>query len=78
MARNTPSRPEPSGLPAASQYLKGITRADQSTIGGQAGGVYSRDSGGDRVDPRRIPATLDSVGASSSTSPLGQPTAGRR
>jgi hypothetical protein len=59
MARNAPSRPEPDGLPAASQYLVGIVRPDRSTMAPN--------------NPNAVPPpTLDAVGAASHASPLGQ------
>jgi hypothetical protein len=58
-----PSPPEPTGLPAASQNLKGITRPDQSTYGPR----------GNQIEPRRIPHTLDRTDAATPASPLGQP-----
>jgi len=72
MARITPSRPGPTGLPDVSQYVQPISRADQSTVGGAPGSVYS-DPMGNRVSADRIPQTLDSVAPPSRTSPLGQP-----
>lgn len=72
MARNTPSRNQPTGLPAQSQNVQPIPRADQSTIGGAPGSLYA-DPMGNRVSTDRIPATLDGSAPPSRTSPAGQP-----
>jgi hypothetical protein len=60
MARQAPNRPEPDGLPAASQYMNTITRPDRSTMAPD--------------NPTAVPPpTLDAVGPASSSSPLGSP-----
>jgi len=66
--QDSPSRPLPTGLPGTSEYPQTIVRPDRPEIA----------PGGNRVDPRRIPATLDASAPASRTSPVGQPTAGQR
>jgi hypothetical protein len=66
-----PSRPLPTGLPAASQSVKPIPRADQSTVGGARGSLYP-DPLGNTVRRSAIPQTFDLTGPRTRTSPLGE------
>jgi hypothetical protein len=68
MASNNPNRPQPTGLPAASEYVSTIVRPDRPEIA----------PGGNTVRRSAIPATLDGSGAASRTSPLGRQTSSGR
>ena len=66
-----PQRTQPTGLPAASQYVQPIERADESTVGGQ--GRFAGDAPGNIVTAQQA-RSIESgrgSGAPSRANPAG-------